>query len=51
VVGRASVLGLLDRVYWPFELADVFRLQYLVVLLAAGLAALALHRPRLAAFR
>ena len=49
VVGTASVLGLLDRVYWPFELADVFRLQYLVALLVAGLAALALYRPRLAA--
>jgi endonuclease/exonuclease/phosphatase (EEP) superfamily protein YafD len=49
VVATASVFGLLDRVYWPFELADVFRLQYLIVLLAAGLAALALHRPRLAA--
>jgi endonuclease/exonuclease/phosphatase (EEP) superfamily protein YafD len=49
VLAAASVLGLLDRVYWPFELADVFRLQYLVVLLAAGLGALALRRPRLAA--
>src|SRR5689334_6331732 len=49
MVGTASLLGLLDRVYWPFELADVFRPQYLVVLLVAGLAALALRRPRLAA--
>ena len=48
VVGTATVLGLLDRFYWPFELADVFRLQYLAVLAAAALAALALRRPRLA---
>src|ERR1700750_184429 len=49
VVGTATVLGLLDRFYWPFELADVFRLQYLAVLAAAALAALALRRRRLAA--
>ena len=49
VVGLASVLGLLDRVSWVFELADVFRLQYLVVLVAAALAAVALGRLRLAA--
>jgi endonuclease/exonuclease/phosphatase (EEP) superfamily protein YafD len=48
VVGTATVLGLLDRFYWPFELADVFRLQYLAVLVAATLGALALRRPRLA---
>jgi endonuclease/exonuclease/phosphatase (EEP) superfamily protein YafD len=49
VVGAMTVLGLLDRFYWPFELADVFRLQYLVVLGAAVLGALVLRRPRLAA--
>jgi endonuclease/exonuclease/phosphatase (EEP) superfamily protein YafD len=48
VVGLATLVGLLDRVWWVFELADVFRLQYLVVLVAAGLVALALRRPRLA---
>jgi endonuclease/exonuclease/phosphatase (EEP) superfamily protein YafD len=49
VVGTATVLGLLDRFYWPFELADVFRLQYLVVLVAAALGALVLRRRQLAA--
>jgi endonuclease/exonuclease/phosphatase (EEP) superfamily protein YafD len=48
VVGLASIVGLLDRVSWVFELADVFRLQYLVLLAAAALAALLLRRPRLA---
>ena len=48
VVGLATVLGLLDRVSWIFELADVFRLQYLVVLAGAALGALLLRRPRLA---
>jgi endonuclease/exonuclease/phosphatase (EEP) superfamily protein YafD len=49
LVGLLALAGLLDRVWWVFEPADVFRLQYLVVLLAAGLAALVLRRPRLAA--
>jgi endonuclease/exonuclease/phosphatase (EEP) superfamily protein YafD len=49
VVGAATLVGLLDRLSWVFEIADVFRLQYLVVLVAAGLAALLLRRPRLAA--
>jgi endonuclease/exonuclease/phosphatase (EEP) superfamily protein YafD len=49
LVGTATLLGLLDRFYWPFELADVFRLQYLAVLVAAALGALALRRWRLAA--
>ena len=48
VVGLATLLGLLDRVFWVFEIADVFRLQYLVLLLAAALAALMLRRSRLA---
>jgi endonuclease/exonuclease/phosphatase (EEP) superfamily protein YafD len=48
VFGAASVLGLLDRVWWVFELADVFRVQYLAVLVAAALFAVALRRPRLA---
>jgi endonuclease/exonuclease/phosphatase (EEP) superfamily protein YafD len=39
LLGLATLLGVLDRVWWVFELADVFRLQYLVVLLAAALAA------------
>jgi hypothetical protein len=49
MVGTATVLGLLDRLYWPFELADVFRLQYLAVLVACALGALALRRRRLGA--
>jgi len=49
LVGLATLFGLLDRVSWVFEIADVFRLQYLVVLLVAGLLALAVRRPRLAA--
>ena len=49
VVGAATLLGLLDRWSWVFETADVFRLQYLVVLVAAALAALLLRRPRLTA--
>ena len=48
-VGVATVLGLLDRLWWVFETADVFRLQYLVALAGAALAALALRRPWLAA--
>jgi endonuclease/exonuclease/phosphatase (EEP) superfamily protein YafD len=35
-------------VWWGFELADVFRLQYLVLLVVSAAAALALRRPRLA---
>jgi endonuclease/exonuclease/phosphatase (EEP) superfamily protein YafD len=48
LVGAATLLGLLDRLSWVFVLADVFRLQYLVVLAAAALAAAALRRLRLA---
>ena len=48
IVGVATLLGLLDRVSWVFELADVFRLQYFVVLAGAALAAVLLRRPRLA---
>lgn len=48
LVGVATLLGLLDRVTWVFELADVFRLQYLALLLGAALVALVLRRPRLA---
>ena len=48
VVGLATLLGLLDRVLWVFEIADVFRLQYLVLLLAAALAALMLRRSKVA---
>src|ERR1700741_1125790 len=46
--GLASIVGFLDRLFWVFELADVFRLQYLVLLAGAALAALLLRRPRLA---
>jgi endonuclease/exonuclease/phosphatase (EEP) superfamily protein YafD len=49
VVGVGTLVGLLDRVSWVFELADVFRLQYFVVLVGAALAAVALRRARLAA--
>lgn len=48
LVGLATLLGLLDRVSWVFELADVFRLQYVAVLVGAALVALLLRRPRLA---
>jgi endonuclease/exonuclease/phosphatase (EEP) superfamily protein YafD len=48
IVGLGTVLGLLDRVFWVFEIAGVFRLQYVVVLLGAGILALAVRRPRLA---
>jgi endonuclease/exonuclease/phosphatase (EEP) superfamily protein YafD len=48
LVGAATVLGLLDRYTWMFELADVFRLQYVVVLAGAAAAAVLLRRPRLA---
>jgi endonuclease/exonuclease/phosphatase (EEP) superfamily protein YafD len=48
LVGLGTLVGLLDRFSWVFEIADVFRLQYLVVLVAAGLLALAVRRPRLA---
>lgn len=43
VGGAASVLGLLDRAFWGFELATVFRVQYAVVLAATALAALAVR--------
>jgi endonuclease/exonuclease/phosphatase (EEP) superfamily protein YafD len=48
LVGSATLLGLLDRVWWVFEPADVFRLQYLVVLVAAALLGLLLRSRRLA---
>jgi endonuclease/exonuclease/phosphatase (EEP) superfamily protein YafD len=48
LVGLATLVGVLDRVWWVFELADVFRLQYLAVLVVSAVAALALRRPRLA---
>ena len=49
VVGLVTLLVSLHRASWVFELADVFRLQYLVVLIAAALAGLLLRRPWLAA--
>ena len=48
MVGLATLLGLLDRVSWVFELADIFRLQYFVTLAGAAFAAALLRRPRLA---
>src|SRR5262245_56927542 len=48
LVGLATLIGLLDRIWWGFETADVFRLQYLVVLVGAVFAAFLLGRPRLA---
>jgi endonuclease/exonuclease/phosphatase (EEP) superfamily protein YafD len=49
LVGLTTLLGLLDRVWWVFEGADVFRLQYLFVLTAAAVVGLLLRRPRTAA--
>jgi endonuclease/exonuclease/phosphatase (EEP) superfamily protein YafD len=48
LVGLATFVGLLDRVWWVFELADVFRLQYLAVLTGAVVLALAVRRPHIA---
>jgi endonuclease/exonuclease/phosphatase (EEP) superfamily protein YafD len=48
VLATATAAGFLDRVSWVFEIATLFRLQYAVVLLVAGVLALALRRPRLA---
>jgi len=48
LIGLATLIGLLDRLWWGFELADVFRLQYLVLLIGGAVAALLLRRPRLA---
>jgi endonuclease/exonuclease/phosphatase (EEP) superfamily protein YafD len=48
LVGLATLAGLLDRFWWAFETADVFRLQYLVLLVGAAPVALLLRRPRLA---
>jgi endonuclease/exonuclease/phosphatase (EEP) superfamily protein YafD len=47
LVGLATLIGLLDRFWWWFETADVFRLQYLVVLVGAAALALLLRRPRI----
>src|SRR4029079_12404309 len=49
LIGVATLLGLLDRYIWVFELADVFRAQYVVLLLLAAIAGVCLRRPRLAA--
>lgn len=49
VVGGATLLGVLDRVFWVFVVADVFRVQYTVVLGCAALAASGLRCFRLAA--
>jgi hypothetical protein len=50
LVGLLAVVtaaGFLDRVSWVFEPATVFRLQYVVLLLAAALLALALRQRHL----
>jgi len=44
-----TLAGFLDRLSWLFEPASFFRLQYAVLLGAAGVAALALRRAGLAA--
>jgi endonuclease/exonuclease/phosphatase (EEP) superfamily protein YafD len=52
LVGLLAVItaaGFLDRLSWVFEPATVFRLQYAALLAAAGLLALALRQPYLAA--
>jgi endonuclease/exonuclease/phosphatase (EEP) superfamily protein YafD len=52
LVGLLAVVtaaGFLDRLSWVFEPATVFRLQYAALLAAAGLLALALRQPYLAA--
>src|SRR5690348_3620021 len=49
VVGAATLLGLLDRLFWAFVVADVFRVQYAVVLAAAAVAATGLRCFRVAA--
>jgi endonuclease/exonuclease/phosphatase (EEP) superfamily protein YafD len=49
LLGIATLVGLLDRLWWGFELADVFRLQYLVMLVGAAVVALLVRRPRVAA--
>ena len=49
VVGVGTLVGLLDRVWWVFEIVDVFRLQYFVLLVAGALAAVVLRELRVAA--
>jgi endonuclease/exonuclease/phosphatase (EEP) superfamily protein YafD len=48
VLAVATAAGFLDRVSWVFETATLFRLQYVVVLLAVVLLALVVRRPGLA---
>ncbi len=48
LLGTATVLGFLDALAWPFELATVFRLQYAALLIVLVLPALLL-RSRAAA--
>jgi endonuclease/exonuclease/phosphatase (EEP) superfamily protein YafD len=48
VLGMATAAAFLDRVSWVFESATLFRLQYAVLLVVAGLLSFALLRPRLA---
>ncbi len=44
LVGAASVAGLFGRFFWPLGLADIFRLQYVAVLVGATLGSSALRR-------
>jgi endonuclease/exonuclease/phosphatase (EEP) superfamily protein YafD len=48
LLGGATLLGLLDRVAWPFELLTIFRLQYAGLLLVLVLFALLLRLRRAA---
>jgi endonuclease/exonuclease/phosphatase (EEP) superfamily protein YafD len=48
LLGAATLLGLLDRVSWPFELLTIFRLQYAGALLVLVLVALLLRLRRAA---
>jgi endonuclease/exonuclease/phosphatase (EEP) superfamily protein YafD len=48
LVGLATLIGLLDRFSWVFEIADIFRVQYIALLVVAALAALAMRQLPLA---
>jgi hypothetical protein len=44
LLAAATAAGFLDRVSWVFEPATVFRLQYVALLVAAALIALAIRQ-------
>lgn len=48
LVGAATLLGFLDGVFWPLELAAIFRLQYAAVLVLLAVPALVLGLRRAA---